>query len=442
MTVVATARKACTVNPLKMSQPLGAALAFLGLDRCLPVLHGSQGCTSFGLVLLVRHFRESIPMQTTAMNEVTTILGGEENIERALLTIHEKARPQIIGLATTGLTETKGEDIEGVIRLFRKKHPEMEPVAIVPVATPDFTGSLQDGYAKAVTALVRELAEGESVLLSGRVNVLAGPSLTPADVEELKELIEAFGLKPIVLPDLSGSLDGHVPETFSPTTLGGTSLSRIRATGSSEHTIAVGHSMRPAAEVLRERHGVPHTVFKHLSDLEEVDRLVTLLHELSMEDVPDKLRRQRSRLQDAMLDGHFHFAGRRVAIGAEPDLLAALADLFSGMGAEVAAAVTTTAAPHLEHVPAERVVIGDLEDLEATAADCDLLVTHAHGRQAAGRLGIPLMRAGIPNFDRLGAAHQLGVGYRGAARLIFEAANLLIEHRPEPAAPDASGVSP
>jgi len=30
----------------------------LGLDACMPVMHGSQGCTSFGLVLLVRHFKE------------------------------------------------------------------------------------------------------------------------------------------------------------------------------------------------------------------------------------------------------------------------------------------------------------------------------------------------------------------------------------------------
>jgi Nitrogenase molybdenum-iron protein, alpha and beta chains len=65
-----------SVNPLKMSAPLGGALFFLGIERALPVFHGSQGCTSFALVLLGRHFKESIPLQTTAMSEVTTILGG------------------------------------------------------------------------------------------------------------------------------------------------------------------------------------------------------------------------------------------------------------------------------------------------------------------------------------------------------------------------------
>ena len=57
MARVTLSKKACTVNPLKMSQPLGGALAFMGVDGCMPLLHGSQGCTSFGLVLFVRHFR-------------------------------------------------------------------------------------------------------------------------------------------------------------------------------------------------------------------------------------------------------------------------------------------------------------------------------------------------------------------------------------------------
>ncbi|TIW41585.1 MAG: nitrogenase iron-molybdenum cofactor biosynthesis protein NifN, partial [Mesorhizobium sp.] len=57
--------KSAAVNPLKSSQPLGAAFAFLGVDGAMPLFHGSQGCTSFALVLFVRHFKEAIPLQTT-----------------------------------------------------------------------------------------------------------------------------------------------------------------------------------------------------------------------------------------------------------------------------------------------------------------------------------------------------------------------------------------
>ncbi len=40
--------KALAVNPLKVSQPVGASLAFLGINRAVPMPHGSQGCTAFG----------------------------------------------------------------------------------------------------------------------------------------------------------------------------------------------------------------------------------------------------------------------------------------------------------------------------------------------------------------------------------------------------------
>lgn len=73
--------KSATVNPLKSSQPLGAALAFLGVDGAIPLFHGSQGCTSFALVLCVRHFKETIPLQTTAMDELATVLGGAAHLE-------------------------------------------------------------------------------------------------------------------------------------------------------------------------------------------------------------------------------------------------------------------------------------------------------------------------------------------------------------------------
>ncbi len=160
MAKVVTPKKACAVNPLKMSQPLGAALAFMGLRGCMPLLHGSQGCTSFGLVLFVRHFKEAIPMQTTAMSEVATVLGGYENVEQAVLNIIKRTKPEIIGIASTGVTETKGDDVEGYIRLIRQNHPELAEFPIVYVSTPDFKDAFQDGWAKAVTRMVEELVQG------------------------------------------------------------------------------------------------------------------------------------------------------------------------------------------------------------------------------------------------------------------------------------------
>ncbi len=429
MALVTESKKACAVNPLKMSQPLGAAYAFMGLDACMPLMHGSQGCASFGLVLLVRHFKEAIPLQTTAMNEATTIMGGYDNLAKALLNIRERAKPSIIGICSTGLTETKGDDVEGFITLARQKHPELADTEVVYVSTPDWAGAFQDGWAKAVAKVVGTVPAASTPRRAEWVNVLPGVHLTPGDIEELRELIEAFGLKPTFVPDMSGSLDGHIPDTWMGHTLGGTKLDAITELGGAVHTLALGEHMRAAAEALQQRTGVPYTLFDRITGLTATDAFVQKLSELSGRPVPQKIRRQRSQLVDAMLDGHFHFGNVKVALGAEPDLLWAAGSMLNEMGAEVAVAVTTTHSPLLERMPTNEVVIGDLEDFErlAQAAGCDLLMTHSHGRQAAERLGKPLFRIGIPLFDRIGNAHVCYAGYRGSRNFIYEVGNLLME---------------
>jgi nitrogenase molybdenum-iron protein NifN len=432
MALVTESKKACAVNPLKMSQPLGASYAFMGLGSCMPVMHGSQGCTSFGLVVLVRHFKEAIPLQTTAMNEATTIMGGYDNIEKALLNIRQRAKPRIIAICSTGLTETKGDDVDGYIALARQKRPELADTEIVYVSTPDYLGAFQDGWAKAVAKVVATVPAPDTPRQPGRIAVLPGAHITPGEIEELRELIDLFGLEAVFVPDVSGSLDGHIPDDWLGTTLGGTSLDDLRTLGAAAHAIAIGEQMRPAAEALQQRCGVPYRLFDRLTGLAATDDFVQHLSQLSGRPVPPKLRRQRSQLVDAMLDGHFHFGHKKVALGAEPDLLWSIGMTLHEMGAELAVAVTTTHSPVLERLPVAEVVIGDLEDFErsAQAASCDLLITHSHGRQAAERLGTPLFRLGIPTFDRIGNAHINFVGYRGTRNLVYAVGNAFIEQIP------------
>lgn len=442
MAIVTHVKKACTVNPLKLSQPIGGALAFMGLRRAMPLLHGSQGCTSFALVLFVRHFKEAIPLQTTAMSEVATVLGGFENVEQAILNIHKRARPEIIGICTTGVTEMKGDDVEGFIRLVKERNPEIADLPIVFVSTPDFKDAFQDGWARAVTRMVEVLVEPpppEALRDAGRVNVLPGCHLTPGDLDELRTIFEDFGLTPAFLPDLAGSLDGHIPEDFTPTTIGGIGVEEVAAMGTAGWTIAIGEQMFGAAEALFEKTGVPCRLFQRLCGLASMDAFITFLADISGRSIPVKYRRQRGQLVDAMLDGHFHIGGRRVALGAEPDLLFDVAGMLTEIGAHVVAAVTTTSSVVLSQIETDEVLIGDLEDLETRAREraCDLLITHSHGRQAAGRLGIPFFRIGLPMFDRLGAGHLVTVGYRGARDLIFAISNLVLadaeeHHQPTP----------
>jgi len=260
-----------------------------------------------------------------------------------------------------------------------------------------------------------------------QITILASSALTPGDVQQLKEIVTAFGLTPIVVPDLSASLDGHLDDSYSPITGGGTTLVQLRKLGSSAFTLALGESMHGAAKILQQRLGTPFEVFTELTGLEPTDRLLQFLMELSGTSVPEQYRRQRRQLQDAMLDTHFYFGRKQVSLALEPDLLWSTVCLLQSMGAQIQAAVTTTRSPLLEKLPLDKVVIGDLEDFEQLAAGSDLLIGNSHVAAIASKLGIPLYRQGIPIFDRLGNGQFTKVGYKGTMQMLFDIGNLFLE---------------
>ena len=436
MVEIVKRNKALSVSPLKASQTIGAALAFLGFRRAMPMLHGSQGCTAFGKVFFVRHFREPIPLQTTAMDQVSTVMGSEDSVVEGLRTICEKNAPSLLGVPTTGLSETQGSDVNMAVKDFRKKYPQFDTVPVVAVSTPDFSGCLETGFAKAVEAIVATLvppANGAGSVPGRRrrqVNVLVGASLTPGDLEELKEIIESFGLRPLLVPDLSDSLDGHLGEDdFSPLTIGGTEVSELQTLGDAAATLVVGASMHKAADKLHALTGVPDYRLDHLMGLHAVDDLIVALHEISGEPVPERLERQRAQLQDAMLDCHFMLGMSRFAVAGDPDLLHAFSELLHGVGAHTVAAVTPVNAPVLKRARTDAVKIGDLEDLEklARANKAEVLIANSHGVESAQRLGIPLLRAGFPQYDKLGGYQKTWIGYRGTRHTLFDLANIMLE---------------
>jgi nitrogenase molybdenum-iron protein NifN len=425
--------KALAVNPLKASQPLGASLAFLGINKAIPMLHGSQGCSAFGKVFFVRHFREPIPLQTTAMDQVSTVMNADENVIEGLRAVCEKNKPALIGLPTTGLSETQGTDIKRLVKDFYAKHPEFAHIPVVPVNTPDFTGCLESGYALAVKAVIEVMVKKGDVSSKRKkqVNVLAGSFLTPGDIEHIKELIEAFGLRPLVLPDIADSLDGHLTEMeSSPVTVGGTPVSDMASMGESIATLVLGNSLFDAADFLKQQTGVPDYRFDSLMGLDAVDSFIGALAEISSKPVPEKIERQRAQLQDAMVDSHFMLGFARIAIAADPDLLYGFSRLVTEMGCEVVAAVAPARANILQSVAAAQVGIGDLEDLEIAAKKngVQLVISNSHAVESARRLGVPLLRAGFPQYDLIGGYQRMWVGYRGTRQTLFDLANMMVEH--------------
>ena len=60
MAQIQKSQKPIATRPIKSGQPLGAILGSLGLDRCIPLIHGAQGCSAFAKVFFIQHFHEPV----------------------------------------------------------------------------------------------------------------------------------------------------------------------------------------------------------------------------------------------------------------------------------------------------------------------------------------------------------------------------------------------
>jgi len=395
-------RKSVVINPLKHSQSIGAAIAFQGIDRALPVIHGAQGCTFLGKVLLTKHFREPIALASTKLFTENVVMGSEENIMKTVNGFVEKNRPDVIGILTSGLSEVKGDDVSGIVKQLQAEHHQCN---ILNVSTPDYEGGLETGYAKAVEALLQFTVHG-SRFTERQINILVGSHLTPADFTEVRDIIESFGLKPIMLPDLS-ALDGS-RQGFSALSTGGTEIDEIRNMGSSGFTIAIGASMESAAMILKERFGIEYRVFEGISGLKDTDMFMEALSMLSGKQVPAKYGRQRRILIDGMRDAHFYYGNKKICVALEPDLSMQTVHWLEDMGAEVFEVDTNGSG------------------LFSVEGDFNLLISNSHAEDTAKRLGVPLYQMGFPVYKVLGNNHKVTIGYSGTLGLINDIANLMM----------------
>jgi nitrogenase molybdenum-iron protein NifN len=430
MSEVIKSGKPLATSPIKSGQPLGAILASMGLDGCLPLVHGALGCSAFAKVFFIQHFHDPIPLQSTAMEPITTIMGADDNVLQALTTICGRSNPKVVVLLSTGLSEAQGSDLNQALKQFRLENPKFRHIAILTVNTPDFYGSMENGYSAVLESIIQQwiAPKPQPGIRSKKVNLLVSHMLTPGDLELLRSYVEAFGLQPVIVPDLSQSLDGHLAAgDYNALTQGGTALRQIEQLGQSASTVTIGMSLQRAGSLLAQRSRGENLFLPHLMTLEHIDALIMHLRQISGREVPGWIERQRGQLLDAMIDCHIWLQGRRMAIAAECDLLSAWLDFAKAYGMLPAAVVAPVNQPGLSQLACEKVQIGDLEDIAIMLeqAPADLLFANSHASDLAEQLALPLIRIGFPIYDRLGEFRRTRQGYAGVRDSLFELANLM-----------------
>jgi nitrogenase molybdenum-iron protein NifN len=400
----------------------------------VPLLHGGQGCATYIRRYLISHFREPMDIASSSFGESQTVFGGEANLHRALANIDRQYKPNLITVATTCVAETIGEDVERLLGNFFEKNPGHGPV--VWASTPSF----KDGHAEGFHAMVASLV-GKLATVAGpkkrAVNVLP-PIVSPADLRHLREIVNGFGLAATVLPDYSDTLDGVILDHYRPLPDGGTPLEEIaempRALATLDFALT-GKAAR-ASQVLAERGCAAKDLGLPIG-VRATDAMSDLLAELSGNAAPAWLQQERGRLLDAYADGHKYVFGQRVAVYGDPELVAGIAGFLGEIGARPILCATgarnRALKPALESLPPdpERVILEDTHygAIEEACRELkpDLLIGSSKGYRMARALGVPLLRAGFPIHDRIGAGRLLLVGYRGTMQLFDGIVNTLLE---------------
>jgi nitrogenase molybdenum-iron protein NifN len=438
-----------TTNACKLCKPLGACIAFRGIEGAIPFLHGSQGCATYMRRYIISHFREPMDIASSSLGEKHAVYGGGPNLKQGLKNVTAKYGAKLIGIATTCLTETIGDDVSMLLREYRHEMGEAGASADLPamahVSTPSYSGTHMEGFHAAVKAVVDQLTTDS--VKTETVSLLPG-FLSPADLRCLREILDDFGLESVVLPDISETLDAPSLEEYKKIPDGGTPLPAIRAMGGARATIEFGRTLftkATAGKLLEERFKVPLHRLGAPIGLRETDSFIAVLEELAGRKTPKRLASERGRLIDAYVDAHKYVFGKRAIVYGEEDLVVGITAFLAeigvkpvlcatggGQGSDFSRAIAEVTESFLTEPPIARAG-ADFHDIAGEAGELapDILIGHSKGYHLARKWKIPLVRVGFPIHDRFGGQRTLHVGYRGSQSLLDRVVNAVIEKKQE-----------
>ena len=437
-------RSALRINPAKTCQPIGAMYAALGIHRCLPYSHGSQGCCSYHRSHLTRHFREPVMAATSSFTEGASVFGGQPNLLQGLNTVFTTYNPDVVAVHTTCLSETIGDDIPQIVGEAKRQNLIPDGKYVIHANTPSYVGSHVVGFANMCASMAKYFAiEVESKRRSTdklQVNIAPG-FVDPSDMREIRRLAEATGLKVTMFPDTSGVMDA--PQTghhiFYPD--GGTTVDELQNLGRGVATLALGWwASREAAVEVETRTGVPRELLELPIGISATDRLLQVL-KFRGGTIPAELEHERGRLVDLIVDVQQHFHGKKVAIFGDPDHVLSLTEFCRDLGMIPVHVLTGT--------PGKRFVTRATEILGPGAATAniraegdlfllhqwiknepvDLLLGNTYGKYIARAEDVPFVRVGWPILDRAGHNLLPTVGYTGAVRLVSKMLDTLLDRR-------------
>ena len=433
-----TERSALTINPAKTCQPIGAMYAALGVHKCLPHSHGSQGCCAYHRSALTRHYKDPIMATTSSFTEGASVFGGQANILEAITNIFALYDPDVIAVHTTCLSEVIGDDLAQIINKAITEGKIPEGKRVLHTNTPSFKGSHVTGYANMTASFVQYFSEKTGAKLE-QINLI--PSfIEPSDMSEIKHIADEMGIKYVMFPDTSDVVNGPMDGKFRMYPRGGTTLEQIKSAGDSTKTLALGRlGASAAAKLLDTKCKVPCEILDLPIGLSGTDTFVDALRLAAGVAVSDSVMLERGQLLDVMLDMNQYTHGKTVSLVGDPDLVLGMAQFCRDVDMKVLHVVSGSAAgpkfdARIKELCGEEVIV-------KTGANADMFYFHqliknqkpdlilgnTYCKYIARDEGIPLIRIGFPIYDRVGHSYFPVVGYRGGLRLLEKVLDIFMD---------------
>ena len=430
-----------TSNACKLCSPLGASLVFRGIEKSVPLIHGSQGCSTYIRRYLISHFNEPVDIASSNFTEETAVFGGGANLKLAVDNIIKQYEPEVIGVSTTCLSETIGDDVHLILKDYNKYNSGKISPAIVSVSTPSYSGTHIDGFHGAVKAVVDSMAVKKKNKEAKHVNIFPG-MLSPEDLRHIKEIFYDFRVDHIMLPDYSQTLDGPMWSEYQKIPEGGTTIKEIASMGDALAGIELGRILaeeKSAGKSMQDRFQVPCHSLGIPIGINETDAFFNAVSNITGKPVPEKYNQERGRLIDSYADGHKYVFGARAVVYGEEDLVVGLASFLSEIGIIPVLCASGGKSGHLKSKLCQVIDNFDAKEIEildgvdfvdigdaAKKLSPDFLIGSSKGYKIAKKLNKPLIRIGFPIHDRMGGARILHIGYKGAQQLFDTISNTII----------------
>jgi nitrogenase molybdenum-iron protein NifN len=421
--------------------PMGGALAIKGLENSITLMHSSQGCSTYIRRHIAQHFNEPMDIASSSLTEEATVYGGGNKLKKAITNVIKVYNPKTIGITTSCLAETIGEDIERIVSEYIVENNLKDKINIFYSGTPGYGGTENEGYYYTVRKIVENYVKPSKK--HNKINIITGYFLSPAEIREIKNMLKIFGVEAIILPDYSETLDApYYGKKYKRIPSGGTKIIDIEKMSGSLATIELGvllDDKKSPGKYIEDIFGVKLYRLPLPIGLKNSDKFIKLLSKIFNKQIPKEIVNERRRYIDGMIDSHKYNGEGRATIYGSPEMVYSLAKLCDENGIKPVIIATGSEnkllqeklEKELKYKNIKFLIDTDFETIGKISKEknVNIALGNSDGKYLTENYKIPLIRTGFHVHDRVGGQRENRLFYKESMNFLDKITNCLLENK-------------